>query len=156
MAGAQITLRVNDEAARRLFEALASRCRNPRPALAAVGDILIESVQRNFEEKRSPDGKPWKPVSAAYAAWKTRHKGREASDILVLNRILMGSIHRQAASDRVVIGTNVPYAAVHQFGGRTGRKRSATMPARPFLGVRQSDWAEIKEVVSLFLTRGLA
>lgn len=156
MAGATITLTVHDEAARRLFRELGERCRNPKPALAAIGDLMVESVQRNFEEKRSPDGAPWAPVSAAYAAWKTRHKGRNADDILVLNRILMGSINRRATAREVAVGSNMPYAAVHQFGGRTGRKGTATMPARPFLGVRESDWADIREIVTLFMTRGLA
>lgn len=31
------------------------------------------------------------------------------------------------------LGTNVEYASIHEFGGRTGRGRSFIMPARPFL-----------------------
>jgi hypothetical protein len=32
-----------------------------------------------------------------------------------------------------VVGSNKRYAAIHQFGGQAGRKRRATLPARPYL-----------------------
>ena len=100
------------------------------------------------------------------------------SDILIFNRILMGSIHPEASSDKVEVGTNIVYAAVHQFGfsgnvsvsgygrgdwasvGRSGasvqgtvrsHSRKMEIPARPFLGVRDDDWPEIKTAVLEFL-----
>ncbi|MFZ5537436.1 MAG: phage virion morphogenesis protein [Pseudomonadota bacterium] len=33
-----------------------------------------------------------------------------------------------------MVGSNKRYAAIHQFGGQAGRKRRATLPARPYLG----------------------
>ena len=39
------------------------------------------------------------------------------------------------SSDRVLaqIGTNIKYAAIHEYGGMTGRNRSVKMPERPYL-----------------------
>lgn len=147
MSGSAIAIQVNDAEVRQLLARLAERTSNLRPPMAAIGEIVVESVQRNFEEHRSPDGKTWAPLSDRYARWKSTKKGRNLSDILLLNRVLMGSIHHRAERDRVAIGTNIVYGAIHQFGGRTGRGHAATMPARPFLGVRDDDWVEIRDVI---------
>ena len=32
-----------------------------------------------------------------------------------------------------VIGSDVPYARIHEFGGQAGRNRSVAIPARPYL-----------------------
>lgn len=147
MAGATVAIDIKDDEIRRLFARLVNRVRSPEPALREIGEIVTESVLRNFEEHRSPEGKPWKPLSKRYREWKEKKKGRSAADILILDRILMGSIHPQIEPTRVLIGTNMVYAAIHQFGGETGRNHAAVMPARPFLGVRNEDWSEIREVL---------
>ena len=64
----------------------------------------------------------------------------------------MGSIHPEPHKESVEIGTDLVYAAVHQFGIgersviETGRQMPA-IPARPFLGVRDEDWDEIEQVI---------
>ena len=55
------------------------------------------------------------------------------------------SIIYRAASDSVTIGTTPPskdYAAIHQFGGKAGRGRKVTIPARPYLGINAEDREE--------------
>lgn len=54
--------------------------------------------------------------------------GKEIQDALErLQRLLGGTL-------RVELGTNVVYAAIHQFGGKAGpRKKRITIPARPFM-----------------------
>jgi phage virion morphogenesis protein len=47
----------------------------------------------------------------------------------------------------VDVGTDIVYAAIHQFGGETGRGNKTIIPARPFLGVREEDWAEIESML---------
>ena len=121
------------------------------PVMREIGEVIQESVQRNFEEHRAPDGTAWEPLAPATAAARAK-KGRSAEDILILNRILMGSVHPEAYPDRVEIGTDEVYAAIHQFGGMAGRGHSVKIPARPFLGVRDEDWPEIKAAVAAFLT----
>jgi len=47
------------------------------------------------------------------------------------------------------IGTNIKYAAIHEYGGTTGRNRSVTMPERPFLRPSiQKNRPRILELVS--------
>ena len=125
---------------------LRSKVENLRPVMAEIGEIVVESVQRNFEEHRTPDDRSWAKLSDRYAVWKSEIKGRNIDDILILNRILMGSIHRSAGSHEVRIGTNVDYAATHQFGDA-----ARNIPARPFLGLRDDDWPEIEAAIQRHL-----
>lgn len=155
MAGVSISIDIDDSGVRTALAGLSARMNDLRPVMAEFGEILLESVQRNFEEHRAPDGTPWKPLSKRYGRWKASRKGRKLTDILLLNRILKGSIHPKVESRQVVVGTNTVYAAIHQFGGTTGRKHAAMMPARPFLGFRADDMKEIREAIEGFLLEGL-
>jgi len=121
MAGALITGTIEDRGVLEKLAAIQARAENMRPVWAEVGQIILESIQRNFQQRRAPDGTPWQPVSAAYARWKSS-KGKSPGNILNLNGLLQNSIHTTVASDSVTIGTNVPYAAIHQFGGEIKKK----------------------------------
>jgi len=50
-----------------------------------------------------------------------------------------------------LVGTNVKYAPIHQFGGRAGKGHRARIPARPFLSLTDEDKDEIVEVLKGFL-----
>jgi phage virion morphogenesis protein len=180
MAGATIKIKMSGKHPAELLGRMQRRLADLRPALAAIGELGVESVQRNFEEHRSPEGKSWKPLSPAYAAWKTQVKGRNADDILILNRVLMGSIHWQAGSKDVTVfgGSNIVYAAIHQFGGvtrphtirplhgkylswkgakhpvREVRHPGSRIPARPFMGLRKEDRPRIKDIILAHLGKG--
>jgi phage gpG-like protein len=45
----------------------------------------------------------------------------------------------------VVVGSNLPYAATHQFGRQSGR--GAPIPARPFLGLSPVNYQDIIRIV---------
>jgi phage virion morphogenesis protein len=181
MAGVTINVTIKDNDVKRLLSNLQQRMRSLRPVMSLIGEIVVESVQRNFEQHRSPGGQAWKPLSSSYAQWKSGVKGRSTADILILNRIHMGSIHHKASDDRVSVGTrastNVVYAAIHRFGGKTGphvikpvsrkalswpgaghpvksvKHPGSDIPARPFLGVRTEDWTSIRNAVENYLLR---
>ena len=83
-------------------------------------------------------------------------------------------IHDKSDASGFAVGTNVKYAATHQFGepGRTirARKKKAlrfqvggkwvtkkqvriTIPARPFLGLSEDDMQEMKATVEEFIQK---
>lgn len=117
MAGVSLEIDVRDEQIRQSLDAVLRSLANPRPALAEIGELVVESVQRNFEEHRSPSGEKWAELSPRYKKWKVEKRGKNAEDILILNRILMGGIHWEVRGSSVTIGTPAEYAAIHQFGG---------------------------------------
>jgi len=156
MAGMTVNVSVNDREVQDLLRQVAARIGNATPAWKEIGEVVLESVQRNFEEHRAPDGTPWKPLADETAREKAA-RGRSASDILIDTRTLMGSIHPKADATGVTVGTNVIYAAVHQLGADfstiRGRRR-VKIPARPYLGIREMDWPEIRETLSRYILEG--
>lgn len=46
---------------------------------------------------------------------------------------LKGSLTTKPEYPSVTVGTNVDYAAIHEFGGRAGRNHSVTIVSRPYM-----------------------
>lgn len=103
---------------------------------AQLGELVTSATLEHFERQVGPGGKPW-PRSKAAAGRDGRDAfGDEAQGkTLWKTGYLAGSITSKAHSDRADVGTNVPYAAIHQFGGKAGRGHAVKLPARPYLYV---------------------
>lgn len=132
---------------------------------AALGEVVRESTLERFRQGRDPEGRRWK--SSIRAA-------NEGGRTLIRSAQLRGSIHSRSDASGFAVGTNVKYAATHQFGepGRTIRARRKKalcfringhwvskkqvriqIPARPFLGLSDEDMQEIKGTVEDFIAR---
>jgi phage gpG-like protein len=100
--------------------------------LRAVGLLLGAAARECFDQGRDPGGSPW----AALKNPSARRGGGTAKPLrdtgLLMASLTAGaSGNVQELSDaRLVYGTNVDYSAFHQDG-------TATIPARPFLGVNE-------------------
>ena len=125
----------------------------------SIGVAMVESTLRRFDQGESPDGNPW-PVS-----YRAQFEGGQT---LIDSNALGSSITHIASQDGVEIGTNLHYAATHQFGATITPKsakalhfnipgighvtsQSVTIPARPFLGLSDSDEAEIEAIAHDFI-----
>ena len=119
---------------------------NPSATMDQIGRYLIASTLRRFEHERAPDGSPWLKSARALA---------DGERTLTDTGRLRGSIaHTVTNGGRAVeVGSNVIYAAIHQFGGRAGRGRKAKLPARPYLGFDDRDRTNILRIVSRALER---
>lgn len=115
MSGAAITIEVKDRAVRELLARIQKHVNDLTPAMKIIGEIVRTSIVRNFEKSGRPDR--WKPLSPVTLA---RRKGHKILMVQGLAGGLAGSIHWTAHSDRVSIGTNKVYGAVHQFGAKKG------------------------------------
>ena len=126
-----------------------------KPLLVEIGDIVVESVQRNFEEHRSPDGEKWQELAESTKAYK-ESKGKNAEDILIFGSYLLHSIHSEVHGGSVEVGTDRVYGAVHQFGiGErsviSSKRRMPEIPARPYLGIRDDDYDSIEAAIDDFI-----
>ena len=127
-----------------------ARTKNPKGLLDNIGASLVASTEHRFETGTGVDGSPWpESIRAQLTGGKT----------LVDTGRLRGSITHNATARMVEVGTNVIYAAIHQFGGdivpktakalrfKVGGKwamtKKVTIPARPFLGIDEDDEKEI-------------
>jgi phage virion morphogenesis protein len=98
-----------------------------RDVHAEMGNALRNLTLDRFKGQRGPDGAAWEKSKAAQ---KARRKTLQKS------RVLHNSIHVNADDDGFEVGTDVVYAAIHQFGGETGRRGARfEMVARPYMGI---------------------
>ena len=148
MAGA----RFDGTAAIEHLSGLVDAINDPSPLLAELGEYGLRSTRERFKSQTAPDGTAW----AALQPWYQKEKRRNKNRILTLNGYLRGQMTWQLVGDRTVeIGSNLPYAAVHQFGAtikpraakvlmfRGHVAKSVTIPARPYLGLSDEDRSEI-------------
>ena len=64
---------------------------------------------------------------------------------------LASSVNTQYDDESVVIGSNLPYAAIHQLGGQAGKNKKVEIPARPYLQLIDEDYDEILEETQTYL-----
>ncbi len=168
----QIDVEIKDKEVKRLFTRLKKNATDLKPAFREIGEIVRSSVIRNFQAGGRPD--KWKATKtgSVYSAYRGRGKKkrkvytlkgsltkgyaryRAGKKTLIDKARLQNSITARAQSDRVVVGTNVIYARIHQLGGEAGRNRKVKIPARPYLLVQEEDWTPIKDRLRGFLMKG--
>lgn len=157
-----------------MFGSLRSRLGDTRPAMAAVGEVVVTQVHDSFERGQAPDGAPWKPLKSRQGqiallspSVRLAKAARLTAGALVDSGRMLASVGRAYGEDWVEVGAAAAYAAVHQFGARTGphtirprnkralfwpgarhpvfavRHPGSVIPARPFIPDEQSlDWPE--------------
>lgn len=124
----------------------------------AIAEGLRTSTVDRFAKQESPDGTKWQP------SIRVSQKGGKS---LILSSALRTSIKAESDRNGAAVGTNMVYAATHQFGDeRTIRAKKSKylkfqiggkwvsvpsvhvrIPARPFLGVSKEDEEEIREIL---------
>lgn len=104
----KITIRPSDTVAR-LTRSLARVHRE-------LGQEYQILVQKGFEAEQSPAGAGWQALSPA-----TVKKRGSAHPILRVSGRLART-HLRANAQEAVVGSNLPYAAIHQYGGEIKRK----------------------------------
>lgn len=112
-SGAGITVRVDDQVVVKSLAELGARLRDMRPIMDEIGAGMVARTVMRFETGTAPGGTPWKP---------SRRALKESGRTLVLTARLKQSITHIASSDSVQVGSNVEYAAIHQFGGQIERR----------------------------------
>jgi phage gpG-like protein len=159
----QLKVDVRDEEVRTLLGRLQTRMDDLTPALKDVGEVILESIQRNIREGRSPEGKAWRPSIRAAVEGGVTLRDTSAH--------LYNRLHVVAESDRVAVSADWEFAHVHQFGavirpkeakalrfqlanGQWVTTKKVVIPPRPFMGVRDEDWGEIHDTLMEHLLEG--
>lgn len=97
--------------------------------LKQIGQVMLASVDKNFESEGRPQ--KWAPLSAMTLAMR-RNKNKGSIKILQDTGNLRRSINYQIldGGNGLAIGTSVPYAKIHQYGG------DVKIPARTIVPVK--------------------
>jgi len=166
-----ITIRVDDRKVLDILGELSQRMTNLQPVMKEIGEDMVKSTQARFMSATAPDGTPWKansPVTLEryLGVFANSHKKdgtftKAGEKRLGNKKPLTGETHALAdqinyqvnGSSSVSIGSPTVYAAMQQFGGTRAEFPNlwGDIPARPFLGVSDSDSANIVDIVSSYL-----
>lgn len=155
-----VRIEIDDRDARTGLRLLAEAGGDLAPALRSIGAAIVKNTQARFEAETGPTGVPWK---------KSRRAATQGGKTLQDSRRLYASLTSRVVDRRTLeVGTNVAYAAVHQFGATIRPKTkkrlvfripgggfrtaaSVTIPARPFLGFTFEDREDTTDILARHL-----
>jgi len=154
--GINIKLSANTDGAVDRLKKVAGKAGNLSAPLNACGEILLSSIESNFEaEGRFSEVGSWRGGNSRWADLSERTKeararvGKWPGKTLQMSAGgLAASISKTVQGNTLTVGTNKAYAAIHQFGGQAGRGRRVTIPARPFLVIQDEDVEDMMDVLS--------
>ncbi len=125
-----------------------------KPLMSGIGDVLLLSIDRRYEDEKGPDGEPWAATI-------------RGGQILSLSGGLRQSYDKAYTATEVSAGTNKIQAKVHQFGATIKPKnakvlaftiggnvvfaRKVTIKARPAVGINDEDIRLIRGEVADFI-----
>lgn len=118
-----------------ILDKLAHAAQDRAPLMRSIAGTMESAVLQNFDVGGRPK---WLGL-----------KYRQGTP-LVDTENLMNSITSYYDNDSAEVGTNEPYAAIHQFGGKAGRGRKVDIPARPFLVLTPQDEEDILDDVQAY------
>jgi len=170
----KVSWKFKDKVITRAMHNLARAGGDSETMLSDIGEYMLIATEERFDNEVAPSGFAWPEILDSTRAKKRNRK------ILTESNRLRGSIIYRASSRKLEVGTNVKYAAIHQFGGKTraheirAKNKKALfwagssnpikvvqhpgsqIPARPYLGVSSRDRTEILAIVHKHYRRALA
>lgn len=115
------------------------------PAKREIGAYMVQQVQERFAEQRLWDGSAMPQSEAAKTG--VGRKGGQPGQTLIDQGHLRDSYTYNTTPEGVDVGSNMIYAAIHHFGGETGRGHATHIIPRPVLGVNEQDEQEIGDIL---------
>jgi phage gpG-like protein len=107
----------------------------PRPLMAATAQTVnAQTETRIREEKRDPDGKPWRPWSAGYAATRTAQHS-----LLIDTQSMVKGVR-----DQVTGNTSAIVWAATDYSGYVNEDR-------PFMGVSDANANELESLLVAYV-----
>lgn len=122
----------NTEQVAKILDEIVKHTQHRTPLMRKLAGSMESAVSTNFNESGRP-----KWLGLKYRQGKP----------LIDKENLMESITSHYDNNVALVGTNVVYAAIHHFGGKAGRGKKTSIPARPFMTLTPQDEADLLEGV---------
>lgn len=129
MSGASIT--IDDAALAGLLARVEAAGRAPSDLMRVIGAALEFQTARRFETETDPAGVSWPRSFAA-----RQRGGQTLTDTARLRQ----SVVSRAGADTASVGTNLVYAAIHNFGGTVHHPGRTITLYRSLKAMRAGDW----------------
>jgi phage virion morphogenesis protein len=140
-----IEVEFDDREIRRALQNLIETTGDLDPVLREIGEILVESTKDRFSSLTGPDGDRWAANSPV-----TLQRKSGSRPLTGETGLLQDLIHYQIIDgDTLMVGSPLEYAAMQQFGGEKSEFPHlwGDIPARPFLGISESDQDVIVDTI---------
>lgn len=148
MAG--VFIEISGNAFPRLQE-LANRAEDFFTPLDEIGAFLDSDVVMRFTKELAPDGSKWEQSEMARLGRSSKKDKVRKGLTLTDQRNLADSVTHNVQGDTLTHGLGEEYAAIHHFGGKTGRNHSVTLPSRKILGIAAVQEKEINNIIADWL-----
>lgn len=132
-----IKITLNDTQAVKSLQQIANQLEQPRKLYGILGETLKKIHTDRFKAETDPNGNKWETLDDRTLALK-RKRGK-STKILRQDGYLADKTAYNVQADGVEFGSQEKYARLHQFGGKAGRGKKVTIPARPWLGTGDKD-----------------
>lgn len=174
-----LEIKLNDKQLKKELKELIKKTKTLKPVMRAIAEDMHYAVLENFETQGERLGKPWKTLSTETQKNREENKYHPDKPKLQRERKLYDSITSYYDKNTAVVGSNLAYAKIHQFGGeiqnpggvkflilknkfiplRKDSKRymgitkpyKINIPARPFLGLNDNDVSGIRRTIRGYL-----
>ena len=140
-----IQIEFNDAEVQRGLKRLIAAGADLSPAMRVIATHLADRAEDAFAQQASPGGQTWPPLKPATVKDRER-EGYTPIKPLQRSGALVRSILADWDEHTAVAGTNLIYAATHQFGDE-----ERNTPSRPFFGVATGDEAFIERTLLDFI-----
>ena len=114
------------------LERLSKALENKTPLLRRIANTMQNVTEESFDKQASPFGEKWKDNAPS------TKKNKQGNKILIQSGLLSQSFTQKVTGNSAQVGTNKAYAAIHQFGGKAGRGKKVSIPARPFMPINKN------------------
>lgn len=156
------TLKFNEDGMDLRLKQLEARLGDMSPVMQELGEFLVQSTQDRMLKGQQPDGKPFAPRSQTTLAIYAAKGFKFGAQPLNKSGEMRQQLNYQASATGLTWGSNAIQAAVMQFGAAKGAFGTfegkgfggttptisipwGDIPARPFLGISDSDRSSIIE-----------
>lgn len=104
---------------------LYNKVKDKKPIYLALSQTLAAAIQKNFDTEGHRLGTKWEPLKPSTLEQKRRQS--RASSILQSRGQLIKSIQSNYSDTEASAGTNLRYAAIHNYGGKIYRKSGSSV-----------------------------
>ena len=138
--------------ATKALEQIAQRFDDLSDPMNEIAAIMEGATEDAFAEERSPiTGEAWPALSENYLKQNPKRVGGQMLQVSAGG--LAASIAADSGAFWAQIGSNKPYAAIHNFGGLPEMAPGpAAIPQREYLGVSPDEEGDILAVLSDYFT----
>lgn len=155
MSQLNLAVVIDQKRLQRVFRELANLGDDGRGITRIVAGALLSSTEQAFEKEASPEGESWVAWSEPWKEWRKEHN-YVPGKVLTLKGDLARSVTTDYGPDWALIGSNKPYAAIHQWGGTPNMAQGpAAIPARPYMGLDNIGEQEIIEAIKKRVQKAL-